>query len=420
MNLVARSILLALMAAGCSTRATPRAGSPPGGRVPPVDPGAAVLVALVANATHTIGATTEFAWHERDGAVLSRGRPGEQWRVERQRGRDRVRAIRSDGQATAWAPAVVASVSGDGFVTVNAARFRGRIVVVPHADTLVVVNRVPLEEYLRSVVAAEMGNRPAQDSSALMAQAVAARSYAVLRMGNRERPFDVYSTVLDQAYRGVDLENQRATTAVERTRGLVLFHGGRVADAVYSSTCGGTTAEASEVWAGTVAPYLQRVSDRVEGTDRYYCDIAPRFRWTRDMVGSELSANLALYLARYATVPAGGPGRARQLMITEQTPSGRAGTLMVETDRGTFPLRGNQIRFVMRSPGGEILNSTYFSVETERGADGYVTRVTFRGQGYGHGIGMCQWGAIGRSRAGQSFRSILATYYPGTSLGSVQ
>jgi stage II sporulation protein D len=412
-------VVLAALAIACSTRATPRVATPGGGRAPTPDASAPLRVALVA-ATPTISATTEFGWSEGNDALLARGRRGEGWKLERQRGRDRVRAVRPDGGATDWSSTLVAAVSGQGFVTVNGARYRGQIVVVPHGDTLAVINRVPLEEYLRSVVAVEMGSRTVRDSSALQAQAVAARSYAVIRMGNTERGFDVYSSVLDQAYRGLDAENSAATAAVERTRGLVLFHDGRVADAVYSSTCGGSTAEASELWGNRTAPYLQRVSDRIGDSDRYYCDIGPRFRWIQEMSLAELNANLSQYLARYASVPAGGPGRARQLFIADTTPSGRVGTLMVETDRGSYALRGNDIRFVMRAPGGAILNSTHFSVESKQADGGLAGGVIFRGRGYGHGIGMCQWGAIGRSRAGQSFHTILATYYPGTSLGVLQ
>lgn len=419
MRRAARAAVLGVLVIACSTRATPRVGAPPGGRAPAPDASSAILVAVVA-AAPAISATTEFAWYETDRALQARGRRGESWRLERQRGRDRVRAVRPDGSATDWSATIVGRVTGEGFMTVNGARYRGQIMVIPHGDTLAVVNRVPLEEYLRSVVAVEMGPRIARDSSALQAQAVAARSYAVTRMGNRERGFDVFSSVLDQAYRGLDVENSAATAAVERTRGLVLFHGGRVADAVYSSTCGGSTAEASEVWRNRTAPYLQRVSDRIGDTDRYYCDIAPRFRWIQEMSHSELDANLSQYLARYASVPAGGPGRPRQLFIADTTPSGRVGTLMIETERGSFALRGNDIRFVMRAPGGAIMSSTYFSVESKHADGSLAGGVIFRGRGYGHGIGMCQWGAIGRSRAGQSFRTILATYYPGTSLGLLQ
>jgi stage II sporulation protein D len=71
---------------------------------------------------------------------------------------------------------------------------------------------------------------------------------------------------------------------------------------------------------------------------------------------------------------------------------------------------------VLRSPGGELLNSTYFSLEVVSAPDGRLTRLTIRGLGYGHGVGMCQWGAIGRARAGQDFRTILRTYFPGTTV----
>ena len=94
--------------------------------------------------------------------------------------------------------------------------------------------------------------------------------------------------------------------------------------------------------------------------------------------------------------------------------------LVIDTDEGVQRLRGNEIRYALRGTGGDILNSTYFSVEI--GGDdesGAISKMTIRGGGYGHGVGMCQWGAIGRARAGQDVRAILRTYYPGTSVGSV-
>jgi stage II sporulation protein D len=91
--------------------------------------------------------------------------------------------------------------------------------------------------------------------------------------------------------------------------------------------------------------------------------------------------------------------------------------MRIETETGRYTLRGNDVRYVLRPPGGEILNSTYFSLEPEHGPGGSLRRLVIRGNGWGHGIGMCQWGAIGRARAGQDFRTILRTYYPGTDLG---
>ena len=90
----------------------------------------------------------------------------------------------------------------------------------------------------------------------------------------------------------------------------------------------------------------------------------------------------------------------------------------MQTDSGSYTLRGNDIRFVLRDPKGVILNSTYFAFTTET-SGGEVSRLNINGRGYGHGIGMCQWGAIGRARAGQNYRTILETYYPGTTIGRI-
>jgi stage II sporulation protein D len=232
----------------------------------------------------------------------------------------------------------------------------------------------------------------------------------------------VKGSIADQAYGGYDVENPLANSAIDRTRDLVLLYEGRPANAVYSSTCGGTTARASEVWRATPdQPYLVPVSDAIAGTDRHYCDIAPRFRWTRTLAAAELDKALAQYLAAYASGgPNGTPGRARMVSVRTRTATDRVDALDIETDGGTYVVRKNDTRYVLRAPGGETLNSTYFSVEPEIAADGALSRITLRGRGYGHGVGMCQWGAIGRARAGQSFRTILGTYYPGTTVGTIQ
>jgi stage II sporulation protein D len=372
-----------------------------------------------------VGATANFAWYgDQNGNFLVSGRPGAAWRIERETNGVRLRAVGGgrDGVATPWQRSLIARATlradGGGFVTINGKRYRGEAVLLPVDSGVIVVNRLGLEDYLRGVVPVEMGRRPRGDSSALQAQAVASRSYALVRSSDRNVAYDVRATTSDQVYGGVDVENDDANDAIDATRGLVLTIQGRVADAPFHSTCGGSTAAASEVWRTAALAYLESVSDRIPGTDHYYCDIAPRYRWTRSLSGSQLNAALAQYLEMYASVPGGRPGIARAIGVRDRTSSGRVAVLDVETDRGLFALSGNDMRYVLREPGGEILYSTYFSVEPEY-RDGVVSRVTFRGQGYGHGVGMCQWGAIGRARAGQSFRSILSTYYPGTTIGPV-
>jgi stage II sporulation protein D len=264
----------------------------------------------------------------------------------------------------------------------------------------------------------EIGERQPAERAAVEAQAVAARSYAYTHIGARGSRYDMLSTVEDQVYGGVDAERPLSDIAVASTSGLVLRFGGRIASAPYHSTCGGSTAEPGEVWSGeNRSSYLRRVSDRVPGTDRFYCDGSPRFTWIREMSGTAVAASLDRYLRGRGS--RGSVGRIRDLRVDSRTPSGRVEVLVIDTDAGVQRLRGNEIRYALRQAGGDILNSTYFSVEI-RDRDGEaVSKVALRGGGYGHGVGMCQWGAIGRARAGQDVRAILRTYYPGTSVGSV-
>lgn len=331
-----------------------------------------------------------------------------------------VRAVRPDGVPTAWLPSLIARLHDDGYLTVNGKRYRGTLVVSAPDGGVSVVNHLPLEDYLRSVVGTEMGNRSRADSAALQAQAVASRSFAYVKRTGRG-DFDVRASVADQAYGGVDAENAAANEAVDATAGLMIRFQGRVANVFYHSTCGGSTAEPPEVWRMAGQPYLQVVSDRIGSTNRYYCDGAPRFRWTRSWNASELNETVAQYLKSYSAtaVPAGGPGVVRHLAANGKTKSGRTASVDIETVRGAYVVRGDDIRYVLRS-SGEMLPATYFSVEPEYGGDGLLTKIIVRGQGYGHGVGMCQWGALGRARAGQSFRQILNTYYPGTTVGPIQ
>ena len=352
------------------------------------------------------------------GSLVARGRDGEAWRVEHD-GR-RVRAVRPDGVPTVWMDgAIRAHPSGDGLLSVGGKPYRGDILFAGGDSGVVTINVLPIDDYLRGVVPLEIGGISPAEAAAAQAQAVAARSYAFIHL-DASRSYDLTGGTLDQLYGGAGAETAISSQAVDATHGLVLEYAGRIVNAPYHAVCGGTTAAASEIWRSNDEPYLQSVSDRIPGTNRYYCDLSPRFIWTRTLDGPTLDAALAKYLASYAAVPGRAPGRARAVTVGSHTPSGRVGTLTITTDRGNFVLRGNDIRYVLRAPGGEILNSTYFSVETTLGADGSVAQLTLHGMGYGHGVGMCQWGAIGRARAGQDYQTILRAYYPGTTIGPVE
>ncbi len=386
-----------------------------------------VRVAL-ATAVSSPGVAATGAWRIFDDreSVLLRGRPGEVWSLEQRAGQ--LRAVRSDGFASAWrlAPLVLRADAPGDLVLYNGKRYRGVLRFYPADDgvSVMVVNVLAVEQYLRGVVPMEIGGgRTAAEQPAVEAQAVAARSYTYVRLaaaggtGARHASYDVVSGTSDQVYGGVEAERAFGDAGVASTSGLVLKYGGRTVDAPYSAACGGETASAEEVWRTGAQAYLRRVSDRIPGTQRYYCDPAPRFAWTRALESAELDAGMRQYLRSYINVPAAGPGHVTGVVVESRTPSGRVAVLRVETESGRYNLRGNDVRYVLRAPGGEILNSTYFTVEPETGAGGALRRLIIRGNGWGHGIGMCQWGAIGRARAGQDFRTILRTYYPGTDLG---
>ncbi len=416
-----RRMVALLMAIAACTSVAPSPGASPRPGVRRVqDAGDATIRVLLSTSRNppAVSSSGGLILTDVGGSLISRGERNAVWRFEHE-GR-KVRAVRPDGVGTVWtnSPMLVRAVSG-ALLTVGGSPYRGDLAVYGTDTGVVVVNVVKIDEYLRGVVPLEIGTRSDADSAAVQAQAITARSYAFIHLSNdASRMYDVTGGELDQVYRGVAAESPVGSQAVESTRTLVLKYAGRVVNAPYHSTCGGSTAAASEVWRTDVEPFLLSVSARSPGSNRYYCDIAPRFQWTKTLEASALNAALLQYLANYVQVPNKVPGIARDVGVASRTASGRVGTLAITTSRGNFVLRGNETRYVLRAPGGEILNSTNFSVETTHAADGSVSRLVIRGSGYGHGIGMCQWGAIGRARAGQDFKTILRAYYPGTTVGS--
>lgn len=363
-----------------------------------------------------IGASTAWRLTDESGREMARGTARDPWSMEWRR-----RGVRAVGPATLtpWRNGPIALRPADalGSVTWKGRRYRGELTFIATDTGMLVINRVGVEDYLRGVVAREIGPRRPEEHAAVEAQAVAARSFTYTRLAERlTREFDFTSGVLDQVYSGADGESAIADAAVRETAGLVLMYAGRVIIAPYSSTCGGSTAEPPEVWRNAGTPYLKRVSDRIPGTERVWCDISPRYRWERTFDAATLRDAVERYIRAYASVPAGPLGGVRAVTQDGVTPSGRVAAIEIATESGTYRVRGNDMRFVLRSRDGEILASTYFSLEPVVGREGRLTQLTLRGMGNGHGVGMCQWGAIGRSRAGHDFRAILRAYYPGTTV----
>ncbi|HXQ29697.1 MAG TPA: SpoIID/LytB domain-containing protein [Gemmatimonadales bacterium] len=328
-----------------------------------------------------------------------------------------LRLVRPDGSRSEPHPGVFAVDITEGrYVMVDGRRYRGRLDVVRQGTGLLVVNRVPLESYVASVIAAELGPRRADERAALLAQAVVSRSFAVKNRGHWEgQGVDVFADTRDQVYPGVATESPQAWDATRATAGEVLAYHGGVIDAFFHSTCGARTAAVEEVFQTAVPqPYLRSVSD-ASGGGHFYCDLSPHFQWREEWDGLSLRAILTRTLPAIMSVGGDGLPRVTDLQVTRTTPSGRVGELRIVFDHGDIRVPGPMVRAVLRPELDRLLGSQAFRLAVTR-EGGLVTRVVATGTGWGHGVGFCQWGAVGRARAGQSYSSILSTYYPGTAL----
>lgn len=402
--------------AACVSLTSPRTDTPvttPGSLKRGADQLVRIALATAAPEA-TLGATGGWQLWDRNGARLVTGAAsGDEWKV----GSD-LSLIQGGNTRSVEGSVVARAVGNNSLLKYNGKRYRGDLVLSRTDTGLMVLNVLPMDAYLRGVVPLEIGVRTPAEFAAVQVQAIAARTYSYTRL-TTARAFDMYATVQDQVYGGVDAERAQTDSAISTTRDVIIAYAGRPINAYYSSTCGGSTAGVTEVWNDRPdEPYLRPVSDRIPGTDRFYCDPSPRFSWTQTWDGPALRAVMEKYLANYTNAPKTGLGRITAVTEQGRTASDRMAALQVSTESGTYTLRRNDIRFVLRNPEGRILNSTFFR-HTTTTSGGEVTGMTATGRGFGHGIGMCQWGAIGRARAGQSFRTILEAYYPGTTVGPI-
>ena len=296
--------------------------------------------------------------------------------------------------------------------------YRGELLIRPAAPgRLTAINTLELEEYLLGVVPHEIGQVGEDLLEAAKAQAVAARTYAIAQRGRRSaQGFDFYATVQDQVYGGMGSEYEVTSRAVRETAGQILTYRGAPVEAYYHSTCAGRTAAIDEVWNEPPRPYLVSVVDVDPATGQAYDHFSSRFHWTERWSAEELQRILSETLADSLPPGVQELGEFTDLKVTERTPSGRVHKLRIETTSTAFTVGGDRVRWILRTPEGRLLNSSLFDLELQRDTAGTLTEVVAEGGGWGHGIGMCQVGAMGRARAGQNYQEILRVYYPGSDL----
>ena len=301
------------------------------------------------------------------------------------------------------------------YLTVNDAPYRGTIEVHAAGGVVTVVNRVAIEDYLLGVVPVELGTTDARDRAAVRAQAVASRTYALKNRGRfSAEGYDLRASTTDQVYAGVSRETEPASRAVRETEGQVLTFGGELITAFFHSTCGPSTASPEEVFR-TVRPqaYLRPVSDG--NGDGYYSEISPRFSWTVTWDAVTLHRILRRTLPQVVGIDVEEIDEVRDVNVRDTGPSGRVTEVRISVGAGEIPVFGPDLRRVFLTPEGQALGSNAVRFDTEH-RDGRLERLTASGFGWGHGVGLCQWGAIGRSRAGHDYDAILTTYYPGAKI----
>lgn len=324
------------------------------------------------------------------------------------------------GGATGWRLANQVALTfspsvAHGVVLVNGKAYRGRVTVVRDRTGVTVINVVGMEDYLYGVVPAEMGRRDPTEAEALAAQAIISRTFAIRNLGKRATEgFDLYATVVDQVYGGVAAENSLTTGAVQRTTGQILTWQGAPIDAFFFSTCGGRTAEGTEVYAAADRPYLKSVSD-LDGAGQAWCRISPRYQWREEWTADQLRGVMRQTLPVVTGTPGEEAGTVTGVSVATRTGSDRVASVTVQLRHGSVDVRGPSVRQVLHPVTESLLRSAVFRL-TEIRTEGKLQRLIADGNGAGHGVGFCQWGAVGRARGGQDALTILTAYFPGTTV----
>ncbi|MEO6095065.1 MAG: SpoIID/LytB domain-containing protein [Fibrobacteria bacterium] len=286
--------------------------------------------------------------------------------------------------------------------------YRGSLHILGEANgEISAINVLGVEDYLRGVLPYELGSVDREALEALKAQAIVARTYAYKRMLRPgSAPFHLYSDVQDQVYKGVRGEYLLSDRAVWETRGMAVTHADTLALCYYFSTCGGRTAAKDEVWGGEPVPYLVSRPDTNDFGDSY-CIASKYSSWEESWSAPQLSGILRRNLRSAGVADYPSFSILKGIEVAQRASCGRIRVLKLSTDRGPILVKGDKVRWALRPSANEkkILPSASFDVKLAGG------RVSVNGKGYGHGVGLCQVGSIGRARAKQNYREIIEAYY---------
>jgi stage II sporulation protein D len=280
--------------------------------------------------------------------------------------------------------------------------YKGLLEITAEKGRLKIINTLPLEEYIASVVSAEAGDL--SRTEAFKAQAVAARTYTLKHLNNHAKNgYNLCDSTHCQFFTGFAAVRPIAQAAADFTRNEVVTYHGDLAATFYHSICGGRTEAMIYVWPFEHKPYLVSVRDGPQ--DKPYCAIAPGFYWKTRISLRALTeiARLRKWISPEENI--------RKMTVLDRGISKRAVTLEFATEKRQVKISAtNFYHGVGRQTSWKTIRSALFYVYS--GKD----HIILEGKGNGHGVGMCQWGAEGMARLGFNYRDILTHYYPGTSI----
>jgi stage II sporulation protein D len=278
-------------------------------------------------------------------------------------------------------------------VMINGRKFRGGITLAKKDNLhLLVVNSIELEDYIKGILYHEASHY--WPLEALKAQAIASRSYAVYqKQASSSRDFDLTSDVYSQVYGGRTSERYRTNIAVDETKGMLLMYQGKILPAYFHATCAGHTEDANRLWNINIAP--------LKGVVCNFCRESPHFSWHVVLSLEEIEEKFKG--TNYAMNNIEG------IVILDRDQSDRIISLKLSNKDKSKEIPAKDFRSLI---GADIIRSTNFQLDIV-GSD-----VVIEGKGWGHGVGLCQWGAYFMAKNGSTYQDILAYYYPGSVVNS--
>ncbi len=283
-----------------------------------------------------------------------------------------------------------------GIIFANKKPYRGYLTVVKSGKKVNIINVLTIEDYLRGVLPKEAS--PSWHAESLKAQAIISRTYTMANLNKHSgQGFDVCAQTHCQVYGGAGTEALGCNIAISETSGEVLTYNDKFAQTVFHANCGGHTEDPKYVW-----NWNFDTPEYLKGVKCGYCANAPHAYWENTLTNAYIASKLSSYNVE----------KIKSIKVKGETPAGSAKEVVITHSKGTLTL--NAYKFRTAVDAWKIRSNTFDSIKKD--GDGFM----FKGRGWGHKVGLCQWGAKGMADAGKKYKTILQHYYPKTKIEKVQ